>query len=106
MTSRRPKEILLLGSAWLSLFFAGCSPPRHDAIDHTDYSDDGGDSYSSEADRTREMEAKANDMNAGIEDAMDNAQSEQDLTRAYQEFEASRQELNEMSDSDEYAPEP
>jgi len=52
------------------------------------------------------LDAMVDDMNADLEDAMENAESEQDLERAYQKFEASRQELNELSESDQYGPEP
>jgi uncharacterized protein YjiS (DUF1127 family) len=71
---------------------------------------DGG--FSSEAERTRAMEAQAADLKRQYDDAMANAATEEEKLRAYQEFEQGRQELDEMSDDDlgdgddAYAPPP
>jgi len=103
--TRRPNVLLLLAPLAFALLATGCVP-KHDAVDHTDYSPSDDDWISTEENRTEEMEAMAADMNADLQDAIDNADSEQDLERAYQEFEAARQELNDASESDEYPPEP
>jgi uncharacterized protein YjiS (DUF1127 family) len=68
--------------------------------------------FSSEAERTRAMEAQAADLKRQYDDAMANAATEEEKLRAYQEFEQGRQELDEMSDDDlgdgddAYAPPP
>jgi hypothetical protein len=67
--------------------------------------------FSSEAERTRAMEAQAADLRQQYEDAMASAATEEEKIRAYQEFEQGRQELNEISDDgdggdDAYAPPP
>lgn len=68
--------------------------------------------FSSEAERTRAMEAQAADLKQHYDEAMAGAASEEEKIRAYQEFEQGRQELNEMSESDlgegddAYAPPP
>lgn len=71
-----------------------------------------GEGFSSEAERTRAMEAQAADLKRQYDDAVANAATEEEKLRAYQEFEQGRQELNEMSDDDlgddddAYAPPP
>lgn len=71
-----------------------------------------GSGFSSEAERTRAMEAQAADLKRQFEDAVANAATEEEKLRAYQEFEQGRQELDEMSDDDlgdgddAYAPPP
>ena len=98
---RRSRALFLLAPAAVALLAAGCSP--QDAVDRTDYGAPAGDDHSSEEeDRTRAMERMADDMNADLQEAIEDADSEQDLERAYQEFEASRQELNDLSESDEF----
>lgn len=68
--------------------------------------------FSSEAERSRAMEAQAADLQQRYEEAIADAGSEEEKIRAYQEFEQGRQELNEMSESDlgegddAYAPPP
>lgn len=116
MTDRRSMRIPRLGAAALILLLAGCSPSRRDAVDRTDYGADAEDPVSSEAARTRDLESRAERMNRDLRESLDDAESEDDVLRAYQEFEASRLELNEVAEEDEleetdelddeYAPEP
>jgi len=73
--------------------------------------DDAVAGYASEAERTSAMEAKARDLQLQLDDAVANAETDEERVRAYQEFESGRQELNEMaeeddSSTDEYAPPP
>jgi hypothetical protein len=68
--------------------------------------------FSSEAERTRAMEAQAAELQQQYKDSMANAATEEEKLRAYQEFEQGRQELNEIAEDDfgdgddAYAPPP
>jgi len=59
-----------------------------------------GAAFTSEAERTRAMEAQAADLKRQFDDAMANAASEEEKLRAYQEFEQGRQELDQMAEGD------
>jgi len=57
--------------------------------------------YSSEAERTRAMEAKADAVQQRYKESMAAAATPEDQARAYQEFEQGRQELNAMGEDDD-----
>jgi len=62
--------------------------------------DDAG-GYTSEAERTRAMEAKADAVQQRYKESMADASTPEDKVRAYQEFEQGRQELNAMGEDDD-----
>jgi len=90
---------------WLALAagaLAACGGTQHETVDvpppsdDATYEDSGG--YDSEAARTRAMEAQAADLEQKYRDAMaDPNATEAEKLRAYQEFEAGRQRLNETA---------
>jgi hypothetical protein len=59
-----------------------------------------GGSYSAEAERTREMEEKAEDINRQAEDLRNMEGSDQDKIDAYNKMQESQQELNSMAEGE------
>lgn len=88
-----------------ALLFAACGGTRHETVDvpppHGGATAEDSGGYDSEASRTRAMEAQAADLEQRYRDAMDDPDAtEAEKMRAYQEFEAGRQRLNETAASD------
>lgn len=91
--------------AFAALLFTSCGGTRHETVDVPPPSgdaaaeDSGG--YDSESARTRAMAAQAEDLEQRYRDAMNDPDAtEAEKLRAYQEFEAGRQRLNETAGSD------
>jgi len=91
--------------AFAALLLAACGGTRHETVDvpppsgDATVEDSGG--YDSQSSRTRAMEAQAADLEQRYRDAMNDPDAtEAEKMRAYQEFEAGRQQLNETGASD------
>jgi uncharacterized protein YjiS (DUF1127 family) len=79
---------------------AGAAVDAGDESEPTVAEDAAGAAFSSEAERTRAMEAQAEELRQRYEAAMADAATEEEKLRAYQEFEQGRQELDQMSEGD------
>ncbi|HSM13748.1 MAG TPA: hypothetical protein VLA66_06740 [Thermoanaerobaculia bacterium] len=104
----KPNRGWLVATLLASLVAAGCGPtverrtvegaPPPSAGESGYGAGDGG-GYSTEAERTQAMEAKAADIEARQQELMASGASEEELLEAAQALEAERQELNEMGEA-------
>lgn len=104
----RPMRLHRRTLPWLALAagaLAACGGTQHETVDvpppsdSATYEDSGG--YDSEAARTRAMESRAADLEQKYRDALaDPDATEAEKLRAYQEFEAGRQSLDETAESE------
>lgn len=104
----RSDRCWLVAAVVVSLAAAGCgptverrtvsgAPPPAEGQGGYGSSDSGG--YSTEAERTQAMAARAADLEARQQELMASGASEEELLRAAQELEAERQQLNEMGEA-------
>lgn len=102
----KPNKGWLVATILVSLAAAGCGPTvERRTVEgapppggQSGYGSGDGGGYSTEAERTQAMEAKAADIEARQQELMASGASEEELLRASQELEAERQQLNDMAE--------
>lgn len=103
----KPNRDWLVATLLASLAAAGCGPTvERRTVEgapppggQSGYGSGDGGGYSTEAERTQAMEAKAADIEARQRELMASGASEEELLRSAQELEAERQQLNEMGEA-------